>query len=100
MLRWTKHNQTSFISGILKELGIEPGARITLFFWSCPDNDGVNGQKTARSPERTLNMPDTKAINEQLNAGTQAVKQKMQSAIKLAGQVEHDSQKLNQTVTK
>ncbi|MDN5284367.1 MAG: hypothetical protein JWR38_641 [Mucilaginibacter sp.] len=79
----------------LKELGIDPGARVTYFF-EVADNDGVNGPKTARSPERTLNMPDTKAINEQLNAGTQAVKQKMQSAIKLAGQVEHDSQKLNQ----
>jgi hypothetical protein len=79
----------------LKELGIEPGAQVTYFF-EVADNDGVNGPKIARTPERTLNMPDTKAINEQLNAGTQAVKQKMQSAIKLAGQVEHDSQKLNQ----
>lgn len=79
----------------LKELGIDPGARITYFF-EVADNDGVNGPKKARSPERTLNVPDTKATNEQLNAGTQAIKQKMQSAIKLAGQVEHDSQKLNQ----
>ncbi|WP_183561686.1 DUF4175 family protein [Mucilaginibacter sp. SP1R1] len=79
----------------LKDLGIDPGARITYFF-EVADNDGVNGPKKARTPERTLNMPDAKAINEQLNAGTQAIKQKMQSAIKLAGQVEHDSQKLNQ----
>jgi hypothetical protein len=79
----------------LKELGVEAGARVTYFF-EVADNDGVNGPKKARSTERTLNMPDSKAINEQLNAGTQAVKQKMQSAIKLAGQVEHDSQKLNQ----
>ncbi|MDN3550802.1 DUF4175 family protein [Mucilaginibacter aquaedulcis] len=79
----------------LKELGVEAGARVTYFF-EVADNDGVNGPKKARSTEHTLNMPDSKAINEQLNAGTQAVKQKMQSAIKLAGQVEHDSQKLNQ----
>ncbi|WPU94313.1 DUF4175 family protein [Mucilaginibacter sabulilitoris] len=79
----------------LKDLGINPGARVTYFF-EVADNDGVNGPKKARSPERTLNVPDTKAINEQLNTGTQAIKQKMQSAIKLAGQVEHDSQKLNQ----
>ncbi|MEN0054463.1 MAG: hypothetical protein AAGC65_12385 [Mucilaginibacter sp.] len=81
----------------LKELGIEAGARVTYFF-EVADNDGVNGPKKARSAERTLNMPDSKAINEQLNAGTQAVKQKMQSAIKLAGQVEHDSQKLNESL--
>jgi len=49
-----------------------------------------------RSAEHTLNVPDAQEINKQLNAGTQAVKQKMQSAIKLAGQVEHDSQKLNE----
>ncbi|MDR6941990.1 DUF4175 family protein [Mucilaginibacter pocheonensis] len=79
----------------MKDLGISPGARVTYFF-EVADNDGVNGPKRARSTERTLNMPDARAINEQLNAGTQAVKQKMQSAIKLAGQVEHDSQKLNQ----
>ncbi|WP_419700401.1 DUF4175 family protein [Mucilaginibacter sp. NFX135] len=79
----------------LKELGIAPGARVSYFF-EVADNDGVNGPKRARTAERTLNLPDAKAINEQLNAGTQAVKQKMQSAIKLAGQVEHDSQKLNQ----
>ncbi|SDE76308.1 hypothetical protein SAMN05216464_10996 [Mucilaginibacter pineti] len=79
----------------LKGMGINPGDQVTYFF-EVADNDGVNGPKKARTPEHTLNMPDTKQINEQLNAGTQAVKQKMQSAIKLAGQVEHDSQKLNQ----
>jgi hypothetical protein len=79
----------------LKDLGINPGAQVTYFF-EVADNNGVNGPQKARSPERTLNMPDAKEINEQLNAGTQAVKQKMQSAIKLAGQIEHDSQKLNQ----
>jgi hypothetical protein len=78
----------------LKELGLNPGDKITYFF-EVADNDGVNGPKKVRSPERTLNIPDTKEINSQLNAGTQAVKQKMQSAIKLAGQVERESQKLN-----
>lgn len=79
----------------LKDLGINPGDQVSYFF-EVADNDGVNGPKKARTPARTLNLPDAKEINEQLNAGTQAIKQKMQSAIKLAGQVEHDSQKLNQ----
>jgi hypothetical protein len=79
----------------LKDMGINPGDQVTYFF-EVADNDAVNGPKKARSPERTLNVPDTKEVNEQLNAGTEAIKQKMQSAIKLAGQVEHDSQKLNQ----
>ena len=79
----------------LKDMGIKPGDQVTYYF-EVADNDAVNGPKKARTPEHTLNMPDTKEINDQLNAGTQAVKQKMQSAIKLAGQIEKDSQKLNQ----
>jgi len=79
----------------LKDLGIKPGDRVTYFF-EVADNDGVYGPKRVRSPEHTLNIPDAMELNNELNAGTQVVKQKMESAIKLAGQIEHDSQKLNQ----
>ncbi len=79
----------------LKDLGIKPGDQVTYFF-EVADNDGVNGPKKVRSPEHTLNIPDAKELNNELNEGTQVVKQKMESAIKLAGQIEHDSQKLNQ----
>jgi hypothetical protein len=81
----------------LKEAGIQPGDVVTYYF-EVADNDGVNGPKTARSPERTLTVPDAAALAEQLNAGTQAVKDKMASAVKLAGQVEKDAQKLNQAL--
>lgn len=79
----------------LKDLGIKPGIQVTYFF-EVADNDAVNGAKKVRSPEHTLNIPDAKELNNQLNAGTQAVKQKMESAIKVAGQIERESQKLNQ----
>ncbi|HVW95687.1 MAG TPA: DUF4175 family protein [Mucilaginibacter sp.] len=79
----------------LKDLGIKPGDRVTYYF-EVADNDGVNGPKKVRSPERTINIPDAKELNDQLDAGTQAVKQKMESAIKLAAQIERDEQKLNQ----
>jgi hypothetical protein len=79
----------------LNDLGIKPGSQVTYYF-EVADNDGVNGPKKARSPEHILNLPDAKELNNELNQGTQLVKQKMQSAIKLAGQIEHDSQKLNQ----
>jgi len=79
----------------LKDLGIKPGDQVTYYF-EVADNDAVNGPKKARTPERTLSIPDAKELNNQLNAGTQDVKQKMQSAVKLAGQVEHDAQKLNE----
>jgi hypothetical protein len=80
----------------LKEMGIKAGENVTYYF-EVADNDAVNGPKTARSPERTLNIPDAATLAEQLNAGTQAVKQKMQSAVKLAGQIEKDAKKLNQS---
>ncbi|MFD1258987.1 DUF4175 family protein [Mucilaginibacter terrae] len=79
----------------LKQLGITPGSQVTYYF-EVADNDAVQGPKRVRSPERTLQTPTEKEQNEQLNANTKAVKQKMQSAIKLAGQVERDAQKLNQ----
>jgi hypothetical protein len=79
----------------LKDLDAQPGDQVSYYF-EVADNDGVNGPKKARTPERTLNVPDAQEINKQLNEGTQAVKQKMESAIKLAGQVERESQKLNE----
>ncbi|MBS1521349.1 MAG: hypothetical protein JST50_10155 [Bacteroidetes bacterium] len=79
----------------LKQLGAKPGDQVTYYF-EVADNDGVSGPKKVRSPQRTLNVPDQKQLNEELEKGTQAVKDKMQSAIKLASQIERDAQKLNQ----
>ncbi|MDB5009611.1 MAG: hypothetical protein JWQ06_400, partial [Mucilaginibacter sp.] len=79
----------------LKELGIHPGDQVAYFF-EVADNDAVNGPKKTRSPEHTLTVPTENELNKQLNAGTEIIKQQMQSASKLAGQIEHDSQKLNQ----
>ncbi|MFD0795353.1 DUF4175 family protein [Mucilaginibacter litoreus] len=81
----------------LKKLGINPGDEISYYF-EVADNDGVAGPKTARTPERKLNVPDAAALARQLNAGTQSVKQKMQSAVKLAGQIEKSAQKLNESL--
>jgi len=81
----------------LKDLGIQPGNTVTYFF-EVADNDGVSGPKKTRSPEHTLNIPDAAVLAEQLNAGTRAVKQKMQSAVKMAGQIERNAQKLNQNL--
>ncbi len=79
----------------LKDIAAKPGQQITYYF-EVADNDGVAGPKKVRSPERTLNIPDQAQVNEHLEISSQAIKQKMQDAIKLAAQIEHDSQKLNQ----
>lgn len=81
----------------LKELGIKPGDAVVYYF-EVADNDGVAGPKTARTPERTLNLPDAAQLAEELNAGSQAVKEKMQSAVNLAAQIEKSAQKLNQSL--
>jgi len=81
----------------MKQLGAKPGDQVSYYF-EVADNDGVSGPKRVRSPERTLNVPDQKELNEQLDKGTEVVKEKMQSAIKIAGQIEKDAQKLNQTL--
>ncbi|MCC8410909.1 hypothetical protein LJ707_18355 [Mucilaginibacter sp. UR6-1] len=79
----------------LKELKLPEGAQVSYYF-EVADNDAVSGPKKARTPEQTLNIPDAKQLNEQLAAGTKAVADKTQSAIKLAAQIERESQKLNQ----
>ncbi|MEB0261669.1 MULTISPECIES: DUF4175 family protein [unclassified Mucilaginibacter] len=81
----------------LKELGIRPGDNVTYYF-EVADNDGVAGPKKARTPERTLNVPDAGQLAEELNKGSNAVKEKMQSAVKLAAQIEKSAQKLNQAL--
>ncbi|MFD0766454.1 DUF4175 family protein [Mucilaginibacter lutimaris] len=81
----------------LKELGIRPGDNIVYYF-EVADNDGVLGPKKARTPEKTLNVPDAAQLAEELNKGTNAVKEKMQSAVKLAAQIERSAQKLNQSL--
>ncbi|TWR28675.1 hypothetical protein FPZ42_05575 [Mucilaginibacter achroorhodeus] len=80
-----------------RSLKTPPGETVTYFF-EVSDNDGVNGPKTTRSVERTLNMPDAAVLAQQLNNGTQAVKQKIQSAVKMAGQIEKSAQKLNESL--
>ena len=80
----------------LKELGIKPGDQVSYYFEVADNDERCQALKRCARPNSTLNIPDQKELNEQLNNGTQVVKQKMQDAIKLAGQVERDAQKLNQ----
>lgn len=79
----------------LKELGAKPGEEVSYYF-DVADNDGVSGPKHVRSAEHTLHVPTEQELNKQLDATTQAVKQKMTAAIKLAAEVEKESKKLNE----
>ena len=93
-------NQTTssfFYYWNIKSLGLKGGEQLSYFF-EVADNDGVNGPKKAMTPIKTINLPDEKAMDNVLNAGTQAVKQKMESAIKIAAKLERETQKLNQAL--
>jgi myosin heavy subunit len=85
---------TFFYFWSIKEASLNPGDELVYYF-DVADNDGVNGGKHSRTPEQTLHIPTETEQNKQLDAGTQSVKNKMQSAIKLSAQVERDAQKLN-----
>ncbi len=88
-------SSTFFYFWSIKEASLNPGDELSYYF-DVADNDGVNGAKHSRTPEQTLRIPTETEQNKQLDAGTQSVKNKMQSAIKLSAQVERDAQKLNQ----
>lgn len=81
----------------LKELKAKPGDHISYYF-EVADNDAVNGPKPVRTPEKELDMPTEQQIANELNSGTQQVKQKMESAAKLAAQLEREAQRLNQNL--
>jgi hypothetical protein len=79
----------------LKDLGVKPGDQVTYFF-EVADNDGVSGPKKVQSPERSINVPDAKELENELNKGTEQVRKNIQQAAKLAAEIERESQKLNE----
>jgi hypothetical protein len=92
------HTQSDFFYfWDLKDLKAKPGDHINYYF-EVTDNDAVAGPKSARTPEKELEVPTQQQIANELNSGTQQVKQKMESAAKLAAQLEREAQRLNQSL--
>lgn len=81
----------------LKDQLIKPGQSIEYYF-EVSDNDGVNGPKSTKSDIKLLEIPGAQQIAEQIDLGSQALKQQMEKTIKLAGQVEKESKKLGETL--
>jgi hypothetical protein len=79
----------------LKELPVTPGETVE-YYLEVADNDGVNGPKVSRSPIKTLQLPSVAQINAQLNTESNALKNKIAAAIKLASQAEKESKKLRE----
>jgi hypothetical protein len=81
----------------LKDIAVKPGQVLTYFF-EVADNDGVNGAKVSRSEIKTYQVPTQQQVAEKLAESSDALKQKMESTIKLANSIEKDSKKLSQNL--
>ncbi|MGY4383344.1 hypothetical protein ACVWYN_000363 [Pedobacter sp. UYP24] len=68
------------------------------YYFQVWDNDGVNGAKTSKSDIKVFEVPSVQQINNKLNEGSKNLKQQMEKAIKLAGDVEKETKKLSETL--
>lgn len=65
----------------LSELQLNPGEVVSYYFevW---DNDGVHGSKSTKSALKELRTPSVKELEEKTEAGSTALKEKMEQAMK------------------
>jgi len=80
-----------------KTVALKSGQEVEYYF-EVADNDGVNGAKTTRSETKILRQPTKQENAEKVNANNQVLKQKMESAIRLANTVEKESKKVAQSL--
>ncbi|WP_253249006.1 DUF4175 family protein [Pedobacter sp. AJM] len=88
---------TFFYFWDLKAVAARPGQQIEYYF-EVADNDGVNGSKITRSEIKTFKQATKGETAQQVNASNQALKQKMQSAIRLANTIEKESKKVAESL--
>jgi hypothetical protein len=81
----------------VKSATLKPGQELEYYF-EVADNDGVNGAKVTRSEIKTFKQPTKQEVAEQTSANNQALKQKMQSAIRLANTIEKESKKVAESL--
>jgi flagellar biosynthesis GTPase FlhF len=79
----------------LKEIGLKPGEEIAYYF-DVADNDGVFGAKHTQSATLTYKLASKEESIEKIEETSQAIKQKMQSAIRQTDKIQKDTKKLNQ----
>lgn len=79
----------------LKALGVLPGEEIAYYF-DVADNDGVFGPKHTKSASTIYKLASKEESIKKMEETSQAIKQKMQSAIKQAENIQKETKKLNQ----
>ncbi|MCX2478493.1 hypothetical protein OQY15_05285 [Pedobacter sp. MC2016-15] len=81
----------------LKNLSLKPGQTVD-YYLEVADNDAVNGAKKTRSAIKTYTPLSDQALSKQQNTESGSLKQKMNTAIKLAAEVERDSKRLGENL--
>lgn len=81
----------------LKNIALKPGQVIEYYF-EVADNDGVNGAKLTRTDIKIFKQPSHQETAEQVSVNNQVLKQKVQSAIRLASTIEKESKKVAQSL--
>jgi hypothetical protein len=78
----------------LDEIGVQPGDELTYYFevW---DNDGVHGSKSTKTAIKQLRAPSVKELEEKTETGSNALKEKMEQAMKEAKQLQKDLKDLD-----
>ncbi len=79
----------------LKVLGVLPGEEI-IYYFDVADNDGVLGPKHTKSATAVYKLASKEESIKKMEETSQAIKQKMQSAIKQAENIQKETKKLNQ----
>jgi len=79
----------------VSQIDAAPGQQIEYYF-EVFDNDAVHGAKATRSALRTFNLPTQAQAEKSIENSSKAVQQKMEQAIRQAGQIERNAKKLTQ----
>lgn len=78
----------------LNAIGMMPGDELTYYFevW---DNDGVHGSKSTKTAVKELKAPSEKELEQKTEAGSNALKDKMEQAIKDAKSLQKEMKELD-----
>ncbi|MBK0383151.1 hypothetical protein I5M32_09290 [Pedobacter sp. SD-b] len=79
----------------LKTLGLKAGEEISYYF-DVADNDGVFGPKHTKSATKIYKLASKDEAIKKIDETSQAINQKMESAIRQAENIQKDTKKLNQ----
>ena len=83
-----------FYAWDVNETGAKPGQQIEYEF-EVFDNDGVNGPKSSKYASKVFKLPSEKEIDQKLVANADAIKQKMEQAVRKAGEIEKEAKRIN-----